>query len=243
MRSGSIGTLKQVRFFFGHDMGSDPRFLQPETHPRAWLVDADIAGGGILMSSSIHFLSTVSFILDDPVANQVTARCRQNGRHIFPGIEDDVDLWIEYGESARRAGFEFALHESWAADVPFLMQFIGEDGYLTLSGPKWNELSIHGCCGGPLPASCESYRQGAKLAIPFPLPPETLAPGVVRPFFHGLIGDMVQSVLERRHVPRLPSARHARDMQRIISAAYLSGRQGVPAKIESGAEKGKGLSQ
>ena len=77
IQAGAIGPVLQTRFSLGCDMYGDSRFRTPKRDPRSWLVDRDVAGGGILMSSSIHFLSTVSFVLGDPGTRRVDATVRR----------------------------------------------------------------------------------------------------------------------------------------------------------------------
>src|SRR5262245_17240931 len=54
---GAIGSLTQVSLSYGRNIYCDQRFRAPDDDPRGWLTDREIAGGGLLMSSSIHFFS------------------------------------------------------------------------------------------------------------------------------------------------------------------------------------------
>ncbi|MBN1347336.1 MAG: Gfo/Idh/MocA family oxidoreductase [Phycisphaerae bacterium] len=212
IQGGAIGTIRHVRLSYGHDMYGDSRFAAPNRDPRAWLVDHGVAGGGILMSSSIHFLSAVSFVLGNPVASHVTARARRLHPKAFPGIEDEVELRIEL-----ESGPDFVLRESWVSDAPYRAEFSGQRGRLVVEGDNWRNLSIHGTCQGPVPPAYRHCLDGAGLRADSPHP---AAP--VRPLFEGLMADLLESIKRGAIVTRLPDAVHARNMQAVIAAAYRS---------------------
>ncbi len=220
IRAGAIGQVRQARVSLGCDMYHDSRFRTPDEDPRSWLVDHDIAGGGILMSSSIHFLSTVSFVLDDPLARRVNAKIRRLHRDAFTGIEDDVDLHVELAEAA-----EFVLHDSWVADQPFQVDFVGECGWLSVSGDLWGDLTINGVCRGPVPERYAACMADDKFHNENPPAPDQLR-------FDKLIADFIQSVQQGFHVPDMPDIQHARNMQAIVDAAYRSGKTGATETVD-----------
>jgi len=216
VQGGAIGEVRLVRLSYGRDMYGDPRFTQPDADPRGWLVDRSIAGGGILMSSSIHFLSAVSFVLGNPVARRVTARVRRLSPKSFPGIEDEVDLWIELED-----GTDFVLRESWVSDVPYRAEFVGQHGQLVATGPSWQDPMIQGTCRGPVPEPYRPCLDGVGFCAD---PPEPAAP--VRPLFGGLMADLLGSIEGGTRTSRLPDLAHARNMQAVIAAAYRSEQTG-----------------
>ncbi len=222
IRAGAIGRVRQARISFGCDMYNDSRFRTPELDPRSWLVDAHVAGGGILMSSSIHFLSAISFVLDNPEIGSVEAKIRTLHRDAFRGIEDDVDVRIETAE-----GTELLLHDSWVANQPFQADFLGEEGRLSAVGRGWVDLEVNGVCNGPLPEEYAGFMHGSEFQYRKPLSTDTS-----QKRFDGLIADFVQSVQQSRQTPDMPNVYHARNMQAIIDAAYRSGGTGVSQVVD-----------
>ena len=222
VQGGAIGTVRMVRCSWGKSMYHDPRFTAPAGDPRGWLVDRNIAGGGILMSSSIHFLSAISFVLDNPAFNHVTARARRLHPKSFPGIEDEVDLWI-----ALDGGTEFVLRDSWVCDLPYHAEFVGERGQLVVRGDNWKDLTIHGVCEGPVPAPYCDWLTGVELHADSPQPAAPL-----KPTFDGLVADVFESIERGTRVSRLPDVVHARNMQAVIAAAYQSQETGQGQAVD-----------
>lgn len=216
IKAGAVGPIQRVRLSHGRNMYHDSRFRTPEDDPRAWLVDPEIAGGGILMSSSIHFLSAVSFVLGGEVATRVGAKLRRSHPRAFPGIEDDVELQIELAD-----GTEFALHESWVTDQPYGASFVGESGHLTAKGENWWNLTIGGEWRGRLPGTYAARLASGNLLTESPRP--AVLPNAL---FDGLIADFINSIEHGKHVDGMPEIQHARNMQAIIAAAYQSAKTG-----------------
>jgi len=220
---GAIGSVQLARLEFGKDMYGDSRFAKPQIDPRSWLVDRDIAGGGLLMSSSIHFLSALSYVLGNPSATSVTARVKQLHPKAMDGIEDDIDLSIQLEN-----GTELVLHESWKCDIPYKCEITGDRGKLVMTaGSLWNDLSISGQCQGDVPKKYQPFLTGdqfhadsSELTAPF------------SPWFDGLAEDLVGSIRSGIHSPRLPSVSHARNMQAIISACYQSERSKALSAVD-----------
>jgi UDP-N-acetyl-2-amino-2-deoxyglucuronate dehydrogenase len=221
VQAGAIGHVRHLRYTFGKDMYDDSRFTRPKADPRAWLVDRSVAGGGLLMSSSVHHLSAVSFVVGEPAALRVTARVRELHPGCFPGIEDDVDLWIELDNDV-----EFVLHESWAADEPCSVRLAGDRGSLTATGSSWDGLAVSGRCEGDVPPQYRKWFHGSRLVAPID-PGQSDASGM----FGGLIQSFIGSIQHGAVEPPLPSVRHARNIQAIVAAAYQSGASGEPRHI------------
>jgi predicted dehydrogenase len=222
VRSGAIGRVRQVRLSLGWNIYEDSRFRTPEEDPRAWLVDQSVAGGGILMSSSIHFLSVVSFLLDNGVARRVSATVRRLHPRAFPGIEDDVDLRMELDN-----GTEFLMQDSWVIDRPYRTEFLGESGQFRATGQDWRNIAIEGVCQGPVPEDYAGYLRGTDFRAPKPR-----SKTAVKVRFDGLIADFVESVKQGTHSETLPGIEHARNMQAVIDAAYRSGRTGAVQTVD-----------
>ena len=222
IQDGAIGPVRQVRISLGCDMYRDSRFRTPHEDPRSWLVDRDVSGGGILMSSSVHFISVTNFILDNPGAARVDAKIRRLHRDAFTGIEDDVDLRVELAE-----GIEFVLHESWVTDQAFHVDLVGEHGRLAATGENWSELAVNGVCRGAVPRQYTAYLDGADFhaGIQQVTTSEQLR-------FDGLNADFIHSIQQGFNVPDMPDIRHARNMQAVIDAAYRSGRTGAVENVD-----------
>jgi predicted dehydrogenase len=221
VQAGAIGRVHHLRFTFGKDMYDDSRFTRPKADPRAWLVDRAVAGGGLLMSSSVHHLSAVSFVLGEPAALRVTARVSELHPGCFPGIEDDVDLWIDLGDD-----LEFVLHESWTTNEPCFVHLAGDRGSLTATGLTWAGLAISGKCEGDVPPGYRERFSGSRLVAP--IDPGTSDAGEM---FGGLIQSFIGSIQHGAVQSPLPSVHHARNIQAIVAAAYQSGASGEPRRI------------
>jgi predicted dehydrogenase len=207
--AGALGPLRQVRISMGRDMYGDTRFSDPASDPRSWLVDYSIAGGGIMMSSSIHFLSMVSYILGDPAATHVSGRVRQLHPSGFERIEDDIDVNVHWED-----GIEFTLRESWVINMPFRAELLGDAGQLVITGEDNTTPCLIGEFSQPLPPKQQ------KLLDPYNAKSSSVSSrDSTHQLFFGLWSDLQQSIRLRAHVPRLPGLCHARNMQAIVAAA------------------------
>jgi predicted dehydrogenase/MFS family permease len=204
-----IGNVKSVRFHFGRDMYSDDRFLLPEQNPRSWLVDPSVAGGGLLMSSSIHFLSVIQYILDDPIVTGVAGHVREVHPGAFSSIEDDVELNIELTN-----GIQVSYLESWTTDVPLSLSFEGDNGQISIFADSFGGLSLRAASGRRMPKPFDALDGGvitSQQLSALKRDPE---------FFSGLWQDMIDGISSPLPNPRLPSLVHARNVQSIVEAAY-----------------------
>lgn len=230
LERGAVGLPRLVRLSLGKGMYHDSRFRTPENDPRSWLTNYDIAGGGMLMSSSIHFFSVVSYLLGDPVALQVAGRARRLHPDAFAGIEDDVDLVVRWNN-----GVEYTHRESWATDLPYQAELTGDDGRLLISGSGFTAQSLRPECKNRLPPPYDRLLRdglitGDQLQSHHPAPL----------LFDGLWSDLVESIQRRAHVPRLPDLWHARHMQAIVAAAYQAEATGQPCAVDWRPNKSRG---
>jgi predicted dehydrogenase len=218
---GAIGTIRRVRLSLGRAMYGDSRFTRPDEDPRSWLVDRRIAGGGMLPSSTIHFLSAIGFALDNPAATRLTARVSELHPKAYSGIEDDVELWIELnGET------DLVMSESWVYDRPFRAELLGECGQLVASGESWLDIGLEGTCGGRVPDAYRPLMDGDRLHA------EPAQLGTVPdPYFGPLTTDLLKSIAAGSPVGRLPQLLHARNMHAVIAAAYASEKSGGPETV------------
>lgn len=221
IEAGALGALRCVRLSLGRSMLSDSRFAAPDNDSRSWLVDCDIAGGGVLMSSSIHFFSVVSYLLGDPAARSVEGHVRQLHPAGFRRIEDDVDVVVRWDN-----GVEFNHRESWVADLPYQAEIVGEAGRLTISGADFKSLAMRAECRGPLPPPYDTLDQNG------PASNEKLEALERQPtLFSGLWTDLVHSIRRGLPVARLPDVLHARNMQAIVAAGYQAASTGKLATV------------
>jgi predicted dehydrogenase len=218
--AGALGLPRQFRLSLGKSMLEDSRFALPGVDSRRWLVDCEIAGGGILMSSSIHFLSVASYVLGDPIALSVAGDVRQLHPAAFPRIEDDIDLLVQWEN-----GVEFKHHESWVADLPYQAEIIGEEGRLSINGSDFTNLVIRIDCQHPLPAPYHTAGRNQ------PLTNLLKAHEQSRTLFVGLWADLVESIRQGTPLARLPDVHHARNMQAIIAACYQAASTGEATPV------------
>ncbi|MBN2291707.1 MAG: Gfo/Idh/MocA family oxidoreductase [Pirellulales bacterium] len=216
IRGGAIGRIMHSRISLGCDMYNDTRFRAPDEDPRSWLVDRDVAGGGILMSSSVHFLSAISYVLDNVHIKSVDAKIRRLHGEAFPDIEDDIDLRMELASES-----EFVLHDSWVANQPFQVDFTGDHGRLTASGPNWSCLKVSGICLGTVPDSYAKNMNGTEFRDG-----KSHRSDISQSCFDCLIADFIQSINQGVPAVDMPNIIHARNMQAVIDAAYRSGVKG-----------------
>ncbi len=220
-RSRRTRRLRHVRLSLGRSMLSDSRFAAPDNDSRSWLVDCDIAGGGVLMSSSIHFFSVVSYLLGDHAARSVEGHVRQLHPAGFRRIEDDVDIVVRWDN-----GVEFNHRESWVTDLPYQAEIVGEAGRLTISGADFKSLAMRAECRGPLPPPYDTLDQNG------PATNEKLESVERQPtLFSGLWADLVYSIRLGLPVARLPDVLHARNMQAIVAAGYQAASTGQLATV------------
>jgi predicted dehydrogenase len=222
VRAGALGKLQSVRMSLGRNMYTDRRFTSPSSEPRSWLVDRRIAGGGVLMSSSVHFLSVASYLIGDPPAKHVVGRVRRTHEAAFEGIEDDVDIRVRWEN-----GVEYFYREIWSADLPFRAEFVGDAGRIAIVGDDLFCLLMQAQCAGPLPPPYNS--------LDWQQPVTSEALQQLRPMatlFSGLWADFSESIRRRSHVARLPNLLHARNMQSIVAAAYEAEATGREAAVD-----------
>jgi predicted dehydrogenase len=229
IQSGALGAVRQVQLTLGRNMYGDSRFTSPQQDRRGWLVKQEIAGGGVLMSSSVHFFSVASYILSDTLALFLTANIRQSHPQSHAGIEDDVDIRIRWKD-----GTEYRHRESWAADIPYRATIVGDAGQLEISGDDYLRLSMRGSFAGKL-----TPRQQSMLNAHSAAPLDSMA-DVEQQLFCDLWRDTVSTALTANRPTTLPDFRHARNMQSIIAAAYRSAESGQSCAVDWAVEKTRG---
>jgi predicted dehydrogenase len=116
LHEGELGIIRAVRF--DAMQSSD---VLPDGH---WLLDADMAGGGVVISVAVHRIDLARFLVGE--VKRVSATCRTGSRRFVNGAEDYAVAHLEFVNGA--VGEMFA---TWSAlRLPWsegLMLF-GDDG-------------------------------------------------------------------------------------------------------------------
>jgi predicted dehydrogenase len=213
IRAGSFGRVRQIRVRTGRAIYGDPRFADPVTTRGGWLTQSEVAGGGILMSSTIHLLSVCSFLLDFAPFRRVTATVRHLHPRSYPGIEDEATLSVETDGSC-----ELFIEDSWVREWPFQCELLGDLGRLKASGPSWaTNVCLQGYIAGPVPPAYADLKTNEEFVVN-----AARFANIGPALFDGLLHDFDASIRNGHALPSLPSAEHARDMQRTVTASYES---------------------
>jgi len=111
---GDIGRPVFVRSEFS--------FFADETHPRKWLYDGAVAGGGPIFDIGVHCIDTLRFILQDEVV-RVSARAASDERSC--DVESAAVLTLEFSRCALGT-----VLVSFRAEYRTPLELIGETGIL-----------------------------------------------------------------------------------------------------------------
>jgi len=114
IKAGAIGRAVFARSEFS--------FLAGPAHPRKWLYDAAIAGGGPIFDIGVHCVDTLRFILQDEVVrvNAIAARDAQSGT-----VESAASLALEFSR-----GTLGTVLVSYRAEYRTPLELIGDGGVL-----------------------------------------------------------------------------------------------------------------
>lgn len=117
VRGGELGAIRAVRFDSNQNL---PAFL-PTEH---WLFDAEKAGGGIVISVSVHRIDLMRYLVGDIV--RVTGACRTTSPIFRNGAENYAAAVLEFENGA--IGDLFATYTGYR--MPWGEQFMiyGDDG-------------------------------------------------------------------------------------------------------------------
>ena len=219
IRKGLVGQLRSIRILAGTNKYVDPRWRDPRNTPGGWFLDPEMAGGGILPSSTIHLLSVASWLLQDRPFLQVRARVSQLHPQAHAGIEDDVELEIE-----DEPGVTIQVADSWVHELGFRLDVVGTNGRLGLRG----DLSSPDLSGElqDIPPEWRHRALKGKVQIRH----EQMA-GHKKPGALGLASDLIESLRTGRRHPDLPDLLHARNLMATIQAAYSSASSGRPERV------------
>lgn len=232
LRMGVVGPPCSVRIQIGVYRYADPRWRDPGNTRGGWFLDPEQSGGGILPSSTIHWFSLISWLLDDAAYLNVSADLRTAHPRTALGFEDDVlvSLKTDTGVSAD-------VIESWVHEQDFRVDVVGPLGHLGLHGsPSESDLSGEleeppGCLEFPVRPMFAKHDRSIKLGYKLEVRGEQVA-SRVRPGPLGLAHDLIESIRTGQRCPDLPEMRHARNMMAVIAAAYESKKFGTSVSVD-----------
>jgi predicted dehydrogenase len=219
IRRELIGRLRSIRVIVGMNKYMDARWRDPANTPGGWFLDRNLAGGGILLSSTIHFLSLVLSLLGEKPVLRVSAAIRQVHPRAHPGIEDDVDLRLEGSE-----GVLIEVIDSWGHELGYCFDVVGTQGRLGLKGDLLRP-DLGGEFDSP-PAGLEFPLNSGRLYVRYEQIANRTGAGPMQ-----LARDFVESLRTGRRHPDLPDLQHTRNLMAIIAAAYQSGQSGQKVEI------------
>src|SRR5690606_33077951 len=99
---------------------------------------------------------------------------------------------------------------------PFETLFYGDHGWLKLSGPNFEDISLSGECGNAVPEAFSAFCDGRRINA---RPHE--CDHLAYSSFQGLAVDVVGACRVQR-AETLPDMRHALNMRQVIDAAVRS---------------------
>lgn len=144
--SGELGPIRAVRF---DSMQNAPAFLRPDH----WLFDGKLAGGGIVISVSVHRIDLVRYLVGD--VRRVSAFCRAGTPPYRAGAEDYAVATLEFESGA--LGEHFATYSGYRMPYSESLMLFGDDGAV-------HALPDPGNASGP--AFCISRRREALPTTP-----------------------------------------------------------------------------
>ena len=115
--SGELGPIRAVRF---DSMQNLPAFLPPDH----WLFDGRLAGGGIVISVSVHRIDLVRYLVGD--VRRVLGVTRQGNSPYVGGAEDYASALLEFENGA--VGEHFATYSGFRMPYSEMFMLFGDDG-------------------------------------------------------------------------------------------------------------------
>jgi predicted dehydrogenase len=115
--SGELGTIRAVRF----DAMQNLHAILPPTH---WLFDGHLAGGGIVISVSVHKIDLMRYLVGE--IQQVAAFCRPGAPPYRNGAEDYASAIVKFENGA--VGEHFATYSGFRMPYSEMFMLFGDDG-------------------------------------------------------------------------------------------------------------------
>lgn len=137
--AGELGAVRAVRF----DAMQNLHAILPPGH---WLYDGALAGGGIVISVSVHRIDLMRYLVGD--VRQVTAICRPGGPPYKNGAEDYAAAILEFENGA--VGEHFATYSGFRMPYSESFMLFGDDGAVhalpepgSYRGPAFYAARLH----------------------------------------------------------------------------------------------------
>ena len=94
--SGDLGEVRRVVFRHGHQgpalIGVDDEFLE-------WLTDPEQNGGGALIDFGCYGANLMTWLMEGQRPRSVTAMTAQMQPNLYPNVDDDATLLLDYGST------------------------------------------------------------------------------------------------------------------------------------------------
>lgn len=121
---GKIGKLTRINVYDGHEgpveIGCGPEFLE-------WLTDPILNGGGAVIDFGCYGANLTTWLMKGQKPLKVTATLKQLKPHIYPKVDDDASIVLEYPETTA------IIMASWNWPMSRKdMHIYGTSGYITL---------------------------------------------------------------------------------------------------------------
>lgn len=215
IETGEFGQIRAVRF----DSMQNLHAILPPGH---WLYDGALAGGGIVISVSVHRIDLMRYLVGD--VERVTALCRPGDPPYKNGAEDYASAILQFTNGA--VGEHFATYSGFRMPYSESFMIFGDDGAVhalpelgTSRGPAFYATRRHD--GAP-----EKVQGWARMFTGF-LPVEPDREGLLTDDgFTNEIAHFAECC--RSGEPSLSSGRDNLGTMAVIFGIYESTRQGCP---------------
>jgi predicted dehydrogenase len=118
----SLGTIRKIVVHDGHQ---GPKEINCSKEFVSWLTDPELNGGGALIDFGCYGADLMTWLMEGQKPVAVTAVARHFKPQVYPKVEDDVNVVIEYPTATG------IIEASW--NWPFSikdLEVFGDDGYM-----------------------------------------------------------------------------------------------------------------
>jgi len=128
VEAGNLGKLFRIDVYDGHEgpfeIGCSQKFLD-------WLTDPVLNGGGAVIDFGCYGANLATWLLDGQVPDKVFAVLRQNKPAVYPKVDDDAEIILQYGDVTVNIG------ASWCWPTGRKDMYVyGLNGYLYQRTPE-----------------------------------------------------------------------------------------------------------
>lgn len=138
VEAGKLGKLFRIDVYDGHEgpseIGCSQKFLD-------WLTDPVLNGGGAVIDFGCYGANLATWLLDGKVPDKVFAVLRQNKPAVYPKVDDDAEIILQYGDVTVNIGASWC----WLTGRKDMYVY-GLDGYLYQRTPE----RVSGLCEGKI---------------------------------------------------------------------------------------------